>query len=331
VRSALTSAANSVLATVTVALVTSISQAGVVEVRHDPLECVHLSTYARLSARALPEAQVARVEVQFRVDPTAGWYSLLMVRDDGGGWSGRLPRPISPLERFEYRIVVTASDLGVVETPVVGVRVSPPGAPCEKASTPSTADETPIAVRVPAGSPLMPPVPPGFSPAGVVAILDPVRERGRIARLGTLGAIAAGTAAGIAVVTAPTSLAPDPGPPPLTPPQFSIFAVDPPSNSALSLSSGRVVFNVRVTGAVGVPLSFTWRLEFWRNVNSCLTMAGEATVGPTRPENVILTGPFVPTGACGSRFDVDANTLTLLIDGQIVFERRLNLLFHVEP
>ena len=178
------------------------------------------------------------------------------------------------------------------------------------------------------------PVPAGFSPAGVVAVVDPVTEGGKPTKLAMLGAIAGGVAAGIAVATsASESSAPpiDLRPPDALPLAFSLSALQPAQNSVLSLSAGGLAYTYRVTGAVGVPLSLAWRVELWSGVNLCVTMAGEAGVGPLRPESAVLTGPLVATGTCGSRFDVEVAHLTIAIDGQPVHAQYVTRRYHIEP
>ena len=210
---------------------------------------------------------------------------------------------MTPLERFEYRIVMTASDLTTVETPAVSVRVAAAGMPCEDTPQFSASVDAPIVVRGPAGAPVVPPVPAGFSPAGVTSPPDPVRHS-RALKIGAAATVVAGIAAGFAVAGSGTEhvlVEPSPQPPPAL--QFSIVAVTPAIGSVLSLSSGRVAWTLQVAGAAGTQLDFSWRLEFLSTTALCATMAGAASVGPVRPEQVELTGPLLPVGACGLPFD----------------------------
>jgi hypothetical protein len=322
--------AHTAVATVTVALVASIGHGADSPLRHDPVQCIPGGKYARVAARAVPGTSVAQAALQFRVGPDAPWYSVQMTANDDG-WSARLPRPMS-LERFEYRIVTTAPDLVVTETPAFVVRVAPE---CE-ASDASTAVENPIVVRVPPGAPVAPPVPPGFGPAGVVAYVEPVKEGGKKSKLATTAAIAGGVAAGIAVATAATggnaTEAPGQGGPPVdAPPVFSLFGLQPAANSVLSLSAGGLTWTYRLTGADGVPMTLDWRVELWNNVNHCATMSGEKSIGPTRPENFVLTGPLVSTGTCGTRFDTEFMLIVINVDGQPVHGQYVNRRFHIEP
>ena len=158
------------LVAVAVALAGDASAAVSLEVVHHPIECVPSGRYARVIASGAPAESAARAELQFRVRPDAAWYGVAMTAD-GGSWSAALPRPVPPLTQFEYRIVMTAPDLGTAETAALPVRVADDPAQCAAQS--SIAVAAPIVVRVPAGAPLVPPVPPGFSPAGVVAPAEP--------------------------------------------------------------------------------------------------------------------------------------------------------------
>ncbi len=323
---------NGTLAAVTLVgvLFSSVGHAGSIEIRHDRVACVPLDKYTRLAASAPSASQVVQAEIQFRVDAAAGWYSTRMAPQDGE-WSGRLPRPVTPLERFEYRIVMTASDLTTVETPAMSVRVAAAGMPCEDAPRFSASVDAPIVVRAPAGAPVVPPVPSGFSPAGVVSAPDPVR-RSRALKIGTAATVVAGIAAGVAVAgSGPEHVLLDPVPPPPPTLQFSILAVTPPIGSVLSLSSGRVAWVVRVAGAAGVPLDFSWRLEFFSTTALCVAMAGAASAGPARPEDFELTGPLLSTGACGLPFDTVALELTIRVGDQIVDARRFNRGYRFEP
>jgi hypothetical protein len=319
-------------ATVVGVLPSSVGEAAGFEIGHVPVACVPLDKYTRLAATAASASQVVQAEIQFRVDAAAGWYSTRMAPHDGE-WSGQLPRPVTPLERFEYRIVMTASDLTTVETPAVSVRVAAAGMPCEDKDKPqfSASVDAPIVVRGPAGAPVVPPVPAGFSPAGVMSPPEPVRYS-RALKIGAAATVVAGIAAGVAVAGSGTEhvlLEPSPPPPPAL--QFSILAVTPPIGSVLSLSSGRVAWILHVAGGAGTPLDFSWRLEFFSRTALCVVMAGAASVGPVRPEDVELTGPFLSTGACGVPFDAEALELTIKVGDEIVDFRRFNRGYRFEP
>src|SRR5687768_11924132 len=97
------------------AAVASGASDGTVSIRHEPLSCMALDRYARLSASGAPPENVAEAELQFREDAGTGWYGVRMVLD-GDGWAALLPKPTAPARRFEYRIVMTARDSGVHST-----------------------------------------------------------------------------------------------------------------------------------------------------------------------------------------------------------------------
>jgi hypothetical protein len=151
-------------------------------------------------------------------------------------------------------------------------------------------------------------------------------------KIGAGATVVAGIAAGVAVAGSGTEhvlVEPSPPPPPAL--QFSILAVTPPIGSALSLSSGRVVWIVHVSGGEGTPLDFSWRLEFFSTTALCVAMAGAASVGPARPVDVELTAPLLSTGACGLPLDAAAMELTIKVGDEIVDFRRFNRGYRFEP
>jgi hypothetical protein len=309
----------------------SVGNVGAIDLRHEPVECVSVGSFSRIAATASPAAQVARAEIHFRVAGTGGWYSVIMSAEEAN-WIGYLPRPAAPLDRFEYRIVATATDLSVTETPIVMVRVPPVGTRCEDESGPSTEVSAPIVIRVPAGSPVMPPVPPGFSPAGAVAAAEPLPKTSGKSKIVTLGALAGGLAVGVIAASAGSpSIPADSGPPPLVPPEFSTFGFTPLPDSVISPTRGGVSVTVRVTGAVGVPLNLTWLLELRSNTALCLVMAGETAVGGTRPENVLLAAPLSSTDSCASGTVIEQAVLTIQIGGEVVYGTSLTRRFYLEP
>jgi len=311
-----------------VALLAEVASAGSIEIRHDPASCVTVDRYPRVSATAVPPEQVASAELQFRGNAAGGWYSVRMAAE-GGVWSGVLPRPIRTLERFEYRIVMVGTDLATAETAAFAVRVADDPAPCAGGPHSSVAVAAPIVVRVPAGAPLVPPVPPGFSPAGVVAAAEPATKSGSTKKWVAL----AGVAGGVAAAAMAAGAASQPRPLPAGVPDIEFFGSSPNPGSVLSLSRDRLSVSVRITGQSRFSLDLLWRIDLLGGTgeSACAVMFGRRTINALRPQVVDLTSGLVPSGSCGSRFDVAAARLSILIEGQVAYDQTLVLPYHFEP
>lgn len=298
------------------------------EIRHEAVTCVALERYARVTASASPAEAVARVDLQFRASPDGEWYSVAMAGEKGT-WSAMLPRPIRPLARFEYRVAVVGADLSTTATPPVTVRVADDPAGCEGGAAGEMALPAPIVVRVPQGAPLVPPVPAGFSPTGVVAAAGPkpkdrwgaVKWAGGAVVAGTIGAIAAGAGSG--------------APPPPLVSDFRFFGIQPNPGSDLSITRDRVSVFVQVTGEPSAPLTFTWVLGLKGAAqvgrDACITMTDTTAIGPGRPLTVELSAPLRITNFCGVGFDVTHLQLTIVVDGQVVHDLTEPVTFHVRP
>jgi hypothetical protein len=303
------------------------SAAGRIAIDHAPVDCVLYDRYARIAATGTPADLVAAAQLQFRVEEQGGWYSVGMAAR-GTEWSAFLPRPIPPLARLEYRVVMRSSDADEAATPAIAVRVGG-DAECGSPAQSSSAVAAPIVVRVPEGAPLVPPVPAGFSPAGVVA----AEERVRKSALTTL-AIGAGLAGGFtaAVVLGGGAVAQRPELNEL--PGFRFSRTAPVPGSVVSLSRDQFDVFLLLTGRTRIPLDFDWSFELLGvGVETvCVSVAGRATLFSFLPFTMSLTGPLFPRGACGERFDVDRSRLRVSVRGRIVFEEiQAPLPFHFEP
>lgn len=299
---------------------------GRIAIDHSRLDCVPHDRYTRITATGAPADGVAAAQLQFRSEGDRGWYSVGMAVQ-GAEWSAFLPRPIRPLARLEYRIVMRSSDAAETATPVAAVPVRSE-AECGSPSQSSAEVAAPIVVHVPKGAPLVPPVPAGFSPAGIVA----AQERAPTSRRKKL-AVGAGLAGGIAgaVVLGGNGIAQTPGPNEI--PGFRFSRTAPVPGSVLSLSRDQLSVFVLLTGRA-TRIDFFWVLELLGvGVETvCVSMSGRATVFSALPATVTLTGPLFPRGACGERFDVDRSRLRVSINGRIVFEEiQAPLPFHFEP
>lgn len=289
---------------------------------HDRVECVPPDRYTRIAATAAPADGVASALLQFRAAADGGWYSVAMAAE-GKEWSAFLPRPVHPLARLEYRIVMRGSDAGEAATPPIAVRV---GAECALAPRSASAVEAPIVVRVPKGAPLVPPVPAGFSPAGVVAAEDPVRK----SRIRTL-ALAGGLAAGIAGVVLGGAALSDSPEFDVEVPAITLTRTSPLPGSVLSVSRDQLAVFLLLTGT-GRTFNFTWRFEMLGTGRDavCLFMNGAASARG-QSATVTLVGRLTRTGACAERFDVDRSRLVILVGPRTVYQAVQPLSFHIEP
>ena len=306
------------------------SAAGRIAIDHARVDCVPYDRYPRIAATGAPADGVATAQLQFRAGGDGGWYSVGMAAE-GTAWSAFLPRPIRPLARLEYRIVMRWSDAGEAATAVNVVRVGGDPAECSGAVLSSAALAAPIVVRVPEGAPVVPPVPAGFSPAGVVAVEEAARKTSGLTKLAVGTALAGGVAAGAlfgnGAFGQPPELSLTPG--------FRFSGIAPVPGSVLSSSSGQLSVFVLVTGRSNLPLDFNWVFELMGvGVESvCLSMSGRLNVAASLPATVTLVGPLFPrVASCGERFDVDRSRLRVIIRGQTVFDEvQAPLPFHFEP
>ena len=302
------------------------SAAGRIAIDHVPVECVLYDRYERIAARGTPADAVAAAQLQFRVEGDGGWYSVGMAAE-GEEWSAFLPRPVRPLARLEYRIVMRSSDAGEAATPAHVVRVGGDPAECGGAVQSSATLAAPIVVRVPEGAPVVPPVPAGFSPAGVVAAEERVR-RASVKEL----AIGAGLAGGI---TTAVVLAARAAPRDLTElPTVAFSGTAPPPGTVLSLSRDHLSVFMDLTGDATPISTLFWVVELLGAGGGpvCVSMNARLVVIPSPPATVTLTAPFFPRVACGERFDVDRARLLVSINGRTVFDEiHAPLPFHFEP
>jgi hypothetical protein len=303
------------------AFVLALTAAPAAAVEHTALACVPADRYARITAHA----EAASVVLQFRTSPGVPWYSTRMAGADGE-WTAFLPRPAISLREVEYRFVVTDAGAKSSPTDPVRARVGAPGE-CDEAGRPSV--DALIVVTVPEGAPVTPPVPAGFSPAGVVA----AEARRRSSLPFTIAGLAAGVgvAGAVAGATAEATSAPPPSGP-LAVPDIRFNSIDPPPGSTVSAARGRIAISMRLGARPAGALAFQWRAEILsEDGRLCMTMDGVAGV----PEglDLVLTAPIVIFGACGSTppFDSQRMRITLRVNQDFVFDETLVLPYHFEP
>jgi hypothetical protein len=304
------------------ALAAPVAASGRVAIDHAPVDCVPYDRYARITATAVPAEAVA-AHLQFRAGGEAGWYSVAMAAE-GTKWSAFLPRPIQPLARLEYRIVMRSSDASEVATPAIPVPVGG-DAKCAGSPAQSSAEvAAPIVVRVPEGAPLVPPVPAGFSPAGVVAAEDPVRSsrlKTAVIGAGLAGGVAAAVALGDEALTLSDLL---------ISPTFAFSGTTPQPGSVLSVGDPLSVFVV-LSGRSGAPFALFWTFDLLGGEDVCASISGRASAPTVLPATVTLSGLLFPVRPCGERFDVDRGRLRVTFAGRTIFVDVPAIPFHFEP
>ena len=312
-----------IMPTCVLALSASTAHAAI-EIQHEPITCVPLDRFARISAKGSPADQITRAELQFRADATTDWYSSRM--EGGiGQWSGLLPRPRKPLEHFEYRIVMASASDESAETRPFTVSVSDGSTPCRSVLEPSPG---PLVVTVPPGAPVVPPVPPGFSPVGVVAAQEQIRPaKGGVGKWAILGGVVIAGGVGAAVAAQGSNKAE--APPDI--PQFSFSTTVPGPGNLLSLSGSTLQVIVHMSRQPAVPLTFNWRFELRTLPGGppCVSMSGLFN-GAKDPLDLILSSPFSP-GACGTNFSTTEGQLTITIVDRQILNERIGIPFHFEP
>jgi hypothetical protein len=286
---------------------------------HRPLACLAAHRYARVSVHA-PGA--AGAELQFRTSAATGWYAARMTAQ-GEEWAALLPRPARAEGEVEYRIVVTSPGAADAAIGPFRVPVSTSGA-CAAAGQPSV--DAPLVVRVPHGAPVVPPVPAGLSPAGVVAAAPPRRSKMLLTVAG------AAAAAGVAAAALGGAAEATSGPPPTQPvvvPEIRFDAIDPPPGSTLSASRDRIAVSMRLGARPSSALIFQWRVElFAADGRTCLFM--ESDTG-AEGVDLVLTAPLRSFGCGPGRFDTERMRISIRVNQDFVFDETLALSYHFEP
>jgi hypothetical protein len=298
---------------VSVAIAAAVPASAAVEIVHTPPACVPADRYLRVTARGAAGEGVAGAELQFRAAGT-DWYGVRMTAD-AGAWSAYLPRPTGRLERIEYRIAMTGADSSSASS---GPHAVPVAADCPGVE--STAEvPSPILVRVPKDAPVVPPVPVGFSPAGVLLANAPPPKKASKLKGAALIAGGAAIAGGAVVATQGGENGET-----ATVPTFDYFSnfITPSANFiTLGTSAISVVFTVR--GGPMVSLTATWRLDLLRGSEVCAFTAGVTDIAATRPVGVFFSAPVQATGACGSDFEVQNGRFSIVVEGRVLFDSTL--------
>ena len=295
------------------------AEAARIEIQHQPLPCVVADRFVRIAAKGSPPP--ASAELRFRTDPDGAWYALAM-KAENGEWAAVLPRPMASLTGFEYRIAMTGEDAQTSETPAYAVKVGVDPSACGGAAL--SAVSASIVVHVPRGAPVVPPVPRGFNPGGVVGTQDPEPAGPKKALLiGGAAAVAAGVAALAAGSESEAAAASS------DLPEFVVEGSIPAPGSTISLAGDTIQVLVRMSEEPAEPLTFNWSLEWRRDTLGaiCVSMSG-TFAGAQRPTGLVLTGPLAATPFCGASFDAGHVRFLINASGHGAVAQRLELPFH---
>lgn len=266
--------------------------AAALEVQHQPLACAAPDGYLRVTARGVPADAVAAGEVRFRASAAGAWYVVRMSAS-GEDWGASLPRPLASLPRFEYEVALTGSDAAAAATGPIAVEVR------GDCAAPGTAAAQSIAVLVPPGAPLVPPVPPGFSPVGVTG--PPVAKKSHKGLKIVGGVAVAAVGAGVAAAVGSTEHAGPEDPQALT---FTFDGVTPAPGTTLTAGSTLTVF-LRVTPQPRRSLGYQWTMQLVSPGGVvCSTLFGRTQGVPGETLIPLSTPVFANPNICGSSFDV---------------------------
>lgn len=194
--------------------------------------CVLAGAFPVLRASIEPWATVETARLHFRPEAYPLWYSVPMQRT-AGGFVARLPKPRPSAQRVRYFVEATATAYRMrarsLEQSVAVVELADQ---CAGPVAPAV-DSAAIPVQVPKGAPRVPPVPPGFIPAGTV----PDEGPGNRTRDALVAAGAGAAALGAVFVVRPPVPEPVNRGPNIAP-ELSVLASNPPPGSTLSIGTG---------------------------------------------------------------------------------------------
>jgi hypothetical protein len=194
---------------------------------HDAIGCMIAGQFPLVNARIEPADGVARARVYFRSSQSPNWYYVEMMPAEGGGFSGKLPRPKVEASPVTYYIQATTTLFGDAQIGEIESIVVTDAGECEdKALAPLGPPGEVTVFSATTGAAI---APAGFAAGGLALTL------GTIALL-IGGAAAAGITAAITVFNPeptptppPPPASPTPPPPNPTPSPSPSPTPDPPS------------------------------------------------------------------------------------------------------
>jgi len=173
---------------------------------HDPIGCMLAGQFPLVNARIEPAASVARARVYFRSSQSPNLYYVEMMPAEGGGFSGKLPRPKLEASPVTYYIQATTTEFGDAQIGEISSSVVNEAEECE--------DDKAVAPIGPPGEVTV------FSAATGASIAPAGFAVGGLAlTLGTIALLIGGAAAlGITAAITVFNPEPEPSPTPPTPP-----------------------------------------------------------------------------------------------------------------
>lgn len=176
---------------------------------HDPIGCMIAGQFPLVNARIEPAASVARARVYFKSSQSPNWYYVEMMPAEGGGFSGKLPRPRLEASPVTYYVQATTTEFGDAQIGEISSIVVEDAGECEdKALAPIGPPGEVTVFSAATGAAI---APAGFAVGGLALTL------GTVALL-IGGAAAVGITAGITVFNPDPEPTPEPPAPPTAPP-----------------------------------------------------------------------------------------------------------------
>jgi hypothetical protein len=273
--------------------------------------CVRAGLFPLLRARIEPWASVTVARVSLRPEGYPLWYQVAMKRT-AEGFVAALPKPRPSARRIHF----------FVEAQVPGARARSPEqtlsvvedpAACAGEMAPAV-DSASIVLRVPRGAPLVPPVPPGFVPAGARGAAETQQRRRLRGNVLVAGGLAAAVGGLIAIPHGSQGASSPP------PPSDQIVYLEsaPPPGSRITLSAGptmTVRVRVRVGQAVGPGLI---RVSLIRQVapnSPCAVLQASHAGFQPGTQEVTISGGFSEAMSCQP---ADRLRLTLEGGGRVI-------------
>jgi hypothetical protein len=276
----------------------------------DTATCVRAAAFPMLRARIEPWAGVTGARLSFRPEGYALWYQVALQRT-AEDFVAVLPKPRPSAQRIHY-FVEAHGQGGRARSPEAVLRVVEDPSECT-GPVAAAVESASIVVRVPRGAPPVPPVPPGFVPAGARSAPDTARRRLR----GNL-LVAGGLAAAVGgLVAIPHGDTPAAGPQP-APNQIQYLDSVPPPGSRLSLSDAPTM-TLRVRVRVGQPVGpGLIRMSLFRQVAPgapCAVLLGSHAGFQPGTQDVTISGGFAQAMSCQP---ADRLRLTLEEAGRVI-------------
>jgi hypothetical protein len=272
--------------------------------------CMLAAAFPLLRAQIEPWSSVTGARLSFRPEGYPLWYQVAMQRT-ADAFVAVLPKPRPSAQRIHYFVEANAAGARA-RSPEQVARVVEDRAECT-GEVAAAVESASIVLRVPKGAPEVPPVPPGFVPAGARSAPDTGARRTR-GNLIVAGGLAAAVG-GLIAIPHGGGTASLPEPPPN---QIQYLETAPPPGSRLVLSTGPTMtlrVRVRVSQPVGPGLI---RMSLFRQFapdTPCAVLLGSHAGFPAGTRDFTISGGFAQAMSCQP---ADRLRLTLEEAGRVV-------------